>query len=89
VEVKIQDEYNLPHYRKLEFVLSNKKTLSIFLDQGFSFWGVERHAYPFDDYIEGQSDFLIRFCESNTKIYCYKDRSSGKLSESYMALSLK
>jgi DEAD/DEAH box helicase domain-containing protein len=89
VEVKIQNEYNLPHYRKLEFVLSNNKTLSIFLDQGFGFWGAERHAYPFDDYVEDQSEFLMQFCESNTKFFCYKDRTSGKLSESYMALSLK
>lgn len=88
VEVHIQNEYNLPHYRKLEFVLSNDKTLSIFLDQGFSFWGVESHAYSFDDYIEDQAEFLIQLCEGNTKIFCYKDRTSGKLSESYMALSL-
>ena len=89
LDVKIQNEYNLPHYRKLEFVLSNNKTLSIFLDQGFGFWGVERHAYSFDGYIEDQTDFLKQFSQGDTKIYCYKDRTSGKLSESYMALSLK
>lgn len=89
VEVNIQNEYNLPHYRKLEFVLSNNKTLSIFLDQGFSFWGLERHAYSFDDDIEDQADFIKEFSQGNTNIFCYKDRTSGKLSESYMALSLK
>ena len=89
LDVTIQNEYNLPHYRKLEFVLSNNKTLSIFLDQGFGFWGIESHAYSFGDCIEDQTDFLKQFSQGNTKIYCYKDRISGKLSESYMALSLK
>ncbi len=87
--VNIQNEYDIPHYRKLEIELTNEQMISVYLDQGFGFWKVGRAVYPFENEIEDQIDHLIDFCEGNTRVFCHQDRNSGALSESYMAVSIE
>jgi hypothetical protein len=87
VKVSITKQgYELPHYRKLEIEFSNGQLFTLFLDQGFGFWGAEKFFHDFNYNYIYQSEELIKFSNSEARVFCYG--RSGKLAKSYMAVSI-